>query len=235
MSGRPAAGREVADQVQALMDGLLVEEHRAGEALDAGVRGIANYLTERVHANGRGSHELRGTARARLLAAVPGLLLTPEQVLDMAGPVVSNLLAVSRERVLPVITRQLRVCQRAVGSHALHVASAGVTAAESVAPELEGRYYAVACAAIGAAVAVTAGRMSEQARVWSRLPGEGSGELARRWCSEDPVRLPGCPGRGVVWVLRAECASKAREASVAVVNGLLLAGIAGWNHAAAAS
>ena len=122
-----------------------------------------------------------------------------------------------------------------VGPHAIDSRERGVLAAERVATELEGHYYAAACAAIGAATAGVAAQMKQQADVWSVRPAESATELARRWCSEDLVRLPGAGGRGVLWQLRTVCNSEARAASVAVVNGLLIAGYQGWNRAAAAS
>lgn len=227
MSGRPSAAREVTTLVKALMDGLLLEETRAGEAIDAGLRGYAVSLSERVIA--------AGETRRKLRMAVPKLLPTAEQVLDIAGPVVAHLLAVSRERTLPVIARQLRAYQQVIGPHAVGASSRGVLAAEAVAMELEGHYYAAACAAIGAATVGVAAQMTRQAEVWAVSPAESAIELARRWCSEDLVRLPGAPGRGVVWQLRSICVARAREASVSVVNGLLISGYQGWNQAAAAS
>lgn len=227
MTGRPSAGREVVRLVQALMDGLLVEEQRAAEAIDAGLRGFAVTLAERVVAAGK--------TRSRLRAAVPALLPTAEQVLDIAGPVVAHLLAVSRERTLPVIDRQLRAYQQVIGPHALGSVASGARAAEAVATELEGHYYAAACASIGAATAGVAAQMAQQAQVWAVSPAESGAELARRWCSEDLVRLRGAAGRGVLWQLRTVCTARAREASVAVVNGLLIAGYEGWNRAAVAS
>lgn len=229
MSGRPSAGRDVADTVKALMDALLVEEHRAEQAMTDALRGLAVSLTERTLLAGK-----RGT-RTALRRAVPKLLPTAEQVLDLVGPHVSHLLATSREQVLPVIARQLRTCQQTVGPQAIPVAGAGVLAAEQIAPTLEERYFATACASIAAATAVTTGRMTEQARIWAARPAETPEDLARRWCSEDPVRLHGAPGRGVMWALRVKCGEEARASSVHLVNGLLLAGYAGWNRAAAAS
>jgi hypothetical protein len=209
------------------MDGLLIEEHRAAEAIDAGLRGLAVTLTERVTTG--------GATRRKLRAAVPQLLPTADQVLDVAGPVVAHLLAVSRERTLPVIARQLRAYQRVVGAHAVGAAGRGVSAAEGVATELEGFYYAGACAAIGAATVGVGAQLIQQADMWALRPLETPTDLARRWCSEDLVRLPGAPGRGVLWALRSICRAEARNASVAVVNGLLLAGMSGWNQVAAAS
>jgi hypothetical protein len=227
VSGRPSAAREVTSLVQSLMDGLLLEETRAGEAIDAGLRGFAVSLSERVIA--------AGSTRRKLRAAVPKLLPTAEQVLDIAGPAVAHLLAVSRERTLPVIARQLRAYQQVVGPHAVGASNRGVLAAESVAMDLEGHYYAAACAAIGAATVGVAAQMTRQVEIWAVSPAESAAELARRFCSEDLVRLPGSPGRGTLWQLRSICTAEARAASVSVVNGLLLAGYQGWNVAAAAS
>lgn len=227
MSGRPSAVREVTGLVQALMDGLLVEENRAAVAVDAGLRGLAASLSERVLA--------AGVTRRKLRVAVPRLLPTAGDILGIAGPVIAHLLAVSRERTLPVITRQLRAYQQVVGPHAVGATNRGTLAAQNVATELEGHYYAGACSAIGVATAGVAAQMAQQADVWAVRPAESAAELARRWCSEDLVRLPGAPGRGVLWQLRASCTAEARAASVAVVNGLLIAGYEGWNQAAAAS
>lgn len=207
------------------MDGLLVEEARAATQIDAGLRGFAVTLTERVVA--------AGTTRRRLLGAVPKLLPTAEQVLDIAGPVVAHLLAVSRERTLPVIRSQLRAYQQVIGPHAVGASTGGESAAVAVAGELEGHYYAAACASIGAAVAGVAAQMKGQVDVWAVRPLETPADLARRFTSEDLVRLPGVGGRGVLWQLRPICAARCREASVSVVNGLLLAGYQGWNRAAA--
>ena len=233
MSGRPSASREVTTAVKALMDGLLVEEHRTAETIDAGLRGYAVGLSERVLA--AGTTKDGQPARRKMLTALPRLLPTAEDVLGSAGPRVAHLLAVSRERTIPVIARQLRAYQQVVGSHAIDSRDRGVLAAEQVSSELEGHYYAAACAAIGASAAGVAGQMQHQAGVWSVCSAESAAELARRWCSEDLVRLPGAPGRGVVWQLRAICVARAREASVSVVNGLLIAGYEGWNRAAVAS
>lgn len=209
------------------MDGLLVEENRTWVEIDAGLRGFAVTLAERVVSVG-------GTRR-KVRAAVPKLLPTADQVLAFAGPAVAHLLAVSRERTLPVITRQLRAYQQVVGPGAIGARDRGVLAAEAVGAELEGYYYAAACAAIGAAVATVTAKMQQQVDVWSVRPAETAVELARRWCSEDLVRLPGAPGRGVLWQVRTSCNAEARAASVSVVNGLLIAGYEGWNRAAAAS
>lgn len=226
--GRPSAGRDVADASKALMDALLIEEHRAATVIESGLRGVAVSLTERTVAAG-------ASTRTALRRAVPKLLPTPEQILAIAGPAISQLLALTRGETLPVIARQLRTCQQTVGPHAIPVAGAGVLAAETIAPDLEARYYATACARIAVEVGITAGRMTEQARVWAVHPEETPADLARRWCSEDPVRLAGAPGRGVLWTLRSRCVEEARAGSVAVVNGLLLAGYQGWSRAAAAS
>lgn len=209
------------------MDGLLVEENTAAAAIESGLRGYAVTLTERVIA--------AGATRRKLRAAVPKLLPTTEQVLAIAGPSVAQLLAVSRERTLPVIGRQLRAYQQVIGPHAVGASTRGTLAAQEIATDLEGHYYAAACSAIGAAVAGVVTAMNQQVGVWAVRPAEEAPELARRWCSEDLVRLPGAPGRGVLWQLRSVCAARAREASVSVVNGLLIAGYEGWNRAAAAS
>lgn len=209
------------------MDGLLVEENRAATAVDAGLRGYAASLSERVLA--------AGDTRRKLRVAVPKLLPTAGDILGIAGPVVAHLLAVSRERTLPVISRQLRAYQQVVGPHAVGASSRGILAAQEVATELESHYYAAACAAIGVATVGVASRMQQQADVWAVRPAESAVELARRWCSEDLVRLPGASGRGVLWQLRSACTAEARAASVAVVNGLLIAGYEGWNRVAAAS
>lgn len=228
MSGRPSAARDVADASKALMDALLVEEHHAAATIESGLRGIAVSITERTIAAGR-------TTRTALRRAVPRLVPTPEQVLVVVGPAISQLFATTRTETLPVIARQLRTCQQTVGPHAIPIAGAGILAAETIAPDLESRYYATACARVAVEVAVTAGRMTEQARIWAVHPEETPADLARRWTSEDPVRLAGAPGRGVLWALRSRCVEEARAGSVAVVNGLLLAGYQGWSRAAAAS
>jgi len=227
VTGRPSAVRDVTRQVQALMDALLVEEHTAAAEIESGLRGYAVTLTERVIA--------AGPTRRKLRAAIPRLLPTTEQVLGIAGPPVAQLLAVSRERTLPVIGRQLRAYQQVVGPHAVGASTRGTLAAQEIATELEGHYYAAACSAIGAAVAGVVTAMTQQVGVWAVRPAELAPELARRWCSEDLVRLPGAPGRGVLWQMRSVCTARAREASVSVVNGLLIAGYEGWNRAAAAS
>jgi hypothetical protein len=227
MSGRASAGRAVAEQVKALMDSLLVEEHRTMTTIGDGLRGMAISLTEQINAAGK--------TRRLLANRIPDLLPTPEQVLDVVSPPIGHLLAVTREQTIPVIRRQLRTCQQAIGRAAIPIADAAATSADNIAPDLEARYFAAACATIGAATAVTTGRMQEQARLWSLRPSEGPEQLARRWCTEDRVNLPGAPGRGIIWQLHKACASEARAASVSLVNGLLLAGYGGWNRAAAAS
>lgn len=227
MSGRASAGRAVADQVKSLMDALLVEETRALATMTDGLRGIAIALTEQVTA--------AALSRRILINRIPGMLPTPERVLDVVTPALGHLLATTREQTIPVVRKQLRTCQQSIGPIAIPIADAAATAADTIAPDLESRYYAAACSAIGAAVAITAGRMQEQARIWALRPAESPTELARRWCTEDRVNLPGAPGRGVIWQLQTAFAAESRAASVALTNGLLIAGYGGWNRAAAAS
>jgi hypothetical protein len=232
MSGRPSTSRQILDDTGILMDGLLVEENNAAMSIAAGLRGVTATLTERITAAAAGNQR---SPRANLSRKIPRLIPTPEQVINAVGPPIGHLLAVSREQVLPVIGRQLRACAGSVGPAATMAANAGVTAAQAAAGDLEARYYAAACAAIGAAVVANNTRLAEQARIWRLHPAEGPDELIRRWCSEDPVRLPGATGRGVLWTLRTAATARAREASISVVNGLLLAGYGGWNTTATTS
>jgi hypothetical protein len=210
------------------MDALLVEETYAASAITSGLRGIATALAERVIASGV-------TNRIALRRAVPKLLPTSTQILTVVGPPISQLLAATREQTLPVIARQLRTCQQVIGPHAIPIAGAGVLAAEAIAPDLEARYFATACARIATEVTTVASMMKVQTDIWAVHPEETPTELARRWTSEDLVRLAGAPGRGVLWTLRSRCIEEARAGSVAVTNGLLLAGYQGWSRAAAAS
>lgn len=229
MTGRASAGRAVAEQVKALMDALLVEENRAITTMGDGIRGLTTALTEQITTIGGRNRKLLNPT------TINRMLITPEQVLGIVSPTIGHLLAVTREQTLPVIRRQLRTCQQAIGRAAIPIADAALTDADTVAPDLEARYFAAACAAIGASTALTAGRQQEQARIWSLRAPETAEHLARRWCTEDRANLPGVAGRGVLWQIHTNAAAEARAASVALVNGLLIAGYGGWNRAAAAS
>ncbi|MFE2751574.1 hypothetical protein ACFXGA_06175 [Actinosynnema sp. NPDC059335] len=225
MTSRTTAGREVVSSATRLMDGLLDAEHRAFDQLDAAVQRVADATRQRIV-------KAAGVGRTRLLRA--DLLPDDDWLGELLLPPVSELTALARVRATTVVERQMRAVADLVGPHARDVAAAAVRHARDVAaPEIERTVFAAAGEGMQRAAAGCRELIREQRRVWAARHEEPVA-LVARVCSAERVPLPGASARGAVWLLRTRMHAIARAASVETANGLLLAGMQGWNDAAQA-
>jgi hypothetical protein len=221
---RPVAAREVISASERLMDGLLAEEQDCFRRLDRGVREVGQAVTDRVRARAK------SVGRAELVRSVDDLLVTRALAGPLLMPAVGDLLAVTRTRSLEVVARQLRACASTVDLHWSFLAAGGVEAARVEAAVLERHWYDRAVDEMVSAGGVVRTEMLIQYRKWAQFEEPVTG-LLDRWVSPEDVRLPGAGMRGSVWLFLARMMVAARTASVALTNGVLLAGMRGWNVA----
>jgi hypothetical protein len=220
---RSDAGREVLSASQRLMDGLLVEERRCFAAIEQALRGVADDLETRVR------RTAKQTGRASLIAGLAGLLPDDDVVRSAVMAPVGDLLAVTRERTLVVVRRQLKACESVVPARWDGVAGRAVAAAKAQSTQLEFNWFGRCWDGAAAGAGLTRLAMVGQTQTWWAR-GETTDELVQRLLSEELVRLPGAESRGAWWQLRGRCNAEARNASVGLTNGLLLAGMAAWNQ-----
>jgi len=226
---RSVAGRDVLSASERLLDGLLIEEHRCFEQLRAALAELA----ERVEARVRGL--TKGAGRPAILLSVNEVLPNRVEVHELLLPPIGDLLAITRERTLVVAQRQLRACESVVAAKWEGTAARATAAVRAQSGQLESAWFIRAQLSIEQGMAVTAGSMVEQARIWWTRGDEPVGLLVTRWCDPEPVRLPGSEPRGALWGARPAVNAAARNASVALTNALLLAGMSGWNQITQAS
>jgi hypothetical protein len=214
--------REIVSSVTRMMDGLLDAEHAAFDELDSGLQRTADATRERIVAADR-------VSRAKLMRAQ--ILPDDPWLTDLLMPPISNLVALARERALTVVARQLRAVASVVGPSADRAVAAGVAEARMLAPRIEHIVVDDAMTTGMATVAQVRAAILAQRRMWAARH-EPLDALIARVCSAERVGLPGAH-RGAVWALRGALHATARAASVNTANAVLLAGMRGWNHAAA--
>lgn len=212
-----------------LMDGLLAEEHVCFTGIASGVRLLAVDLARAL------ANEAKRSGPTQLFVRSRQLLPDPETVEAAVMPPIGDLLAMTRERTLVVVRRQMKACQSAVSTSWDGLGAAGVATAKSQAMSLERSWYERARVGLQSASVAAFGEMTRQAEIWFARQ-EPVDALIARWTLETEIRnLSGAKTRGALWQIRVAMNAEARNASVAVTNGLLLAGMAGWNAAAASA
>jgi hypothetical protein len=220
-------GREVLSAAERLMDGMLAEEGRCFERIAAALLGLSSEVEK----------ELRNLARAQGLQAVPPHVpdLLPDPVVVRAAvlPPIGDLLAMARDRTLVVVRRQLRAVEATTSARWRGTAERAAREAAAAATAQEQAWFDKAAEKLTASAVDTRQSMSDQALTWwSRK--EPLDALVMRWCSPDPIGLPGSLTRGAVWAIRGAMTIAARNSSVALTNGLLLAGMTAWNSSVVA-
>jgi hypothetical protein len=204
------------------MDGLLDREKDCFRKLDAGVAAMAEATANRVRARVR----LRG--KVEFSRSVDDLLVSRDDAEPELMPPVGDLLAVTRTRTLEVVARQLRACLSTVDAGWGFLARGGVEAARLDAAVLERHWYGRVSDSLSQVGAMVREDMREQYQRWAQFD-EPVDALLRRWFDAEEVRLPGAGSKGAVWAFRTRLMVEARNASVALSNGIMLAGIRGWN------
>jgi hypothetical protein len=222
---RSVAGREVVSATERLMDGMLAQEEKCFRLMQDALGDLATAAWRRVEARARSA------GRVGVEATILDLLPAVDQLVGVVMPPIGDLLALARERTLVVVRRQLRACESAISSEWSGMARRAVRAAEPETNALERVWYERALAAATRSSVVVREEMGNQAGIWASRK-EQFPELRARWYSEDLVRLPGSSARGTLWDLRVSMNAEARNASVALTNGLILAGMQGWNQVA---
>lgn len=219
-------GREVLSSAERLMDGMLIEEQRCYERIAVGLGLVATQV----------EHELADVVREVGLGGipprVPDLLPEPAMVAAVVLPPVGDLLATARERTLVVLRRQLRAIEASVDTRWLGTAGRAVKDTQAHGESQEEVWFGRTASKLSAAVVEARRLMADQALTWwSRH--EQFDKLVARWCSPDPVSLPGSLTRGALWSIRGAMTFESRNAAVALTNGLLLQGYLSWNDAVA--
>lgn len=204
------------------MAGLLEVELACFQRMADGLGVIAGELETRLLAR-----EKSGGAGA-VHRGREGLLPAPDRFQDLLLPAVGDLLATTRERTLVVVRRQLGAAESTLSTSWSGTAGRAAKVAKGEAARLESHWYAKAEEGLRASVLKAREDMLAQAGIWWTRK-EPVGHLVRRWCQLEPLYLDGAHTRGVVWLVRAQMNAHARNASVALANGLVLAGIDGWN------
>lgn len=219
---RTAAGRDVVSASERLMDGLLQVETECFTRMADGLGVVAEELEGRLLAR-----ERSGGATA-VYRGREGLLPAARRFEDLLLPAVGTLLATTRERTLVVVRRQLGAAESTLSTSWAGTGGRAAKVAKESAARLESHWYDRAQAGLVASVGQAREDMLAQAGIWWTRK-EPVGHLVRRWCQLEPLYLDGAHTRGVVWLVRAQMNAQARNASVALANGLVLAGIDGWN------
>jgi hypothetical protein len=204
------------------MAGLLQEEEKCFTRLADGLAVIASEVEERLLAR-----ERSGGADA-VWRGRDGLRPSLRRFEDLLMPPVGDLLTTVRERTLETVRRQLRAAESTLARSWAGAASRAGTVAKSQAARLETHWYQYAHDGLQAAVLSAREDMMTQAATW-HMRQEPVPNLVRRWCQLDPLYLTGSHTRGVVWLVRGSMNARARNAGVALANGLTLAGIESWN------
>lgn len=219
---RSVAGRDVVSASERLMDGLLTEEEkcfvRIADGLAVIAREVADRLMAREKTGGAG-----GVWRGR-----EGLLPAPDRFEELLLPPIGDLLATTRERTLVVVRRQMAAAESTLAVGWSGVGARATQVARGQAARLESHWYGRAEQGLARALTQMRADLLGQAGVW-RTRREPVEHLVRRWCQLEPLYLTGSHSRGVVWLVRAPMNAQARNASVALANGLVLAGVEGWN------
>jgi hypothetical protein len=220
---RATAGREVLSSTERLMNGLLVEEEACFTAMESALSMVAAACWRRVEARNKAS------GRHGVEATIADLLPTTDQLVGAVLPPVGDLLATSRQRTWVALRRQLRAAESTISAQHAGLAGAAIRAVESDVQLLEREWFERARLDAGRAAVQVRDEMGTQAALWA-MNRESLPLLAARWYDDELVRLPGSTARGAVWEMRVSMNAAARNASVALTNGLLLAGMSGWNQ-----
>ena len=210
------------------MAGLLVEEERCFARMADGLSVIAGDLAKRLKARERSS------GAGGVHRGVQGLLPTRARFEELLMPPVGDLLATVRTRTLEVVRRQLQAGEATLARNYAGIAGRAAQLAKQQAPRLETHWYESAEAGLARTVAQAHTDLTAQAAIWWTRK-ETVDVLVTRWCQLEPVHLVGSHSRGAVWMVRAPMNAHARNAAVALANGLTLAGITGWNVQAEAA
>jgi hypothetical protein len=224
-AARAEAGREVLSATARLSDGLLVEERRCFAEIETRLGEFAVEVADMV----RRSHR----ARTELWVNVDQVLPAANDLRDVVMPPIGDLLALTRERTLTVVRRQMKALGSTVPLSQVYLSAVGNGAARSQAPSLESAMYDQALAGYARAYLDTRLTMRAQAELWFGRD-EPLDALVARWTAPGEVLLPGADTRGALWRLRPWMNAEARTASVSLTNALLLAAMGGWNDAASA-
>ncbi len=220
---RAEAGREVLSSTERLMNGLLVEEEACFATMEAALGDLAAACWRRVEARNRTS------GRKGVETTIGDLLPTMDQLVGAVLPAVGDLLATSRERTWVVLRRQLRAAESTISAQHAGLAGLAIRQAEPDVQVLERAWFDRARLDAGRSAARVRDEMGTQAALWAQNR-ETLPLLAVRWYEADLVKLPGALARGALWEMRVSMNAAARNASVALTNGLLLAGMSGWNQ-----
>jgi hypothetical protein len=220
---RTEAGRDVVSASERLMAGLLEVEERCFARMADGLSVVAEELEDRVRARERAG------GAAAVNRGAQGLLPAVARFEELLLPAVGDMLGTVRERTLVAVRRQLGAAESTLARSWAGTAGRAAGVAKQSAGRLESHWYEKAEEGLGRAVQQARQDMLTQAAVWwtRREPVD---LLVRRWCQLEPVHLVGAHSRGVVWLVRARMNAHARNAGVALANGLTLAGITGWNE-----
>lgn len=219
---RTEAGRDVVSASERLMTGLLEEEERCFTRMADGLAVIAGELEKRVRAREK-SGGLDAVYRGR-----EGLMPAVARFEELLLPPVGDLLGLVRERTLVVVRRQLAAAESTLARSWAGTGSRAHAVAKQSAGRLESHWYGKAEDGLLRTATQCRKDLLAQAGVWWTRK-EPLDHLVRRWCQLEPLYLTGAHTRGVVWLVRAPMNAHARNASVALANGLTLAGIVGWN------
>lgn len=219
---RSVAGRDVVSASERLMDGLLVEEEKCFARIADGLAVIAREVAGRLQARER-TGGAGGVWRGR-----EGLVPAAARFEELLLPAVGDLLATTRERTLVVVRRQMSAAESTLAGGWSGVGARASQVARGQADRLESHWYGRAEDGLARVLTRLRVDLLEQAGVW-RQRQEPVDVLVRRWCQFEPLYVAGGHTRGVVWLVRAPMNAHARNASVALANGLILAGVEGWN------
>jgi hypothetical protein len=206
-----------------LMAGLLVEEERCFTRMADGLAVIAEELEGRLRARERASG-LESVYRGR-----EGLLPSLARFEELLLPPVGDLLVTVRERTLVVVRRQLAAAESTLARTWAGTGARAHGVARQSAGRLETFWYGRAEEGLARTVAQCRQDLLAQTGLWWARR-ESMDHLVRRWCQLEPLYLVGAHSRGAVWLVRGRMNAHARNAGVAMANGLTLAGITGWNE-----
>jgi hypothetical protein len=222
---RSEAGREILSATTRLSDGLLVEERRCFAEIALRLGDFAVEVADMLRRGHR--------SRADLMMGLDVLVPAANDLRDVVLPPIGDLLALTRERTLQVVRRQMRACADSVPLAWKHLGVVGQKAAGGQAAALESAMFDQAKAEFARAYLDTRLKMRGQAETWFAR-NEPMEALVARWTAPGEVLLPAAETRGAVWNVRPWMNAAARTASVSLTNGLLLAAMGGWNDAATA-
>jgi hypothetical protein len=227
-SARSSAGREVLRLAQRFSDDLLVHENQCFALMQSAWRA--------AEATGRKTVESRLRAVGTLDAlAGDGVLRVQMTRLfsNAASAIEKPVLATGHTAVAlaaEAIGKELSVCEKTLAQRYVGVSKIAAAAAETVGEQVLKTGFQAFVTAEASARSVWLTAMQMQLRR-AGAEKETVEQAVERLFGSEPVRLPGCSGRGAWWQSESTLEASAREMVIACANTVRETGMTAMNDA----